>query len=126
MHRGAENEAVGGLGLLDGLVDHAAKHAAAALGTAAAADAAAHGFCAHAEDLRLNAAGVQLLGNEGKGGVGAAFFMGAAVDEKNFHGKYSPLLCRAQFPGKFSLILAQNARRCNTRPLTNHGGMFLI
>ena len=92
MHRRAEDEGIGGLGLLDGLVDHAAKHAAVACGTAAAADAAAHGLTADVQNLGFNALCLQLPGNKGKGGVGAALLVGAAVDEQNFHAVYSPLL----------------------------------
>ena len=94
MHRRAEDEGVGGLGLLDGLVDHAAKDAALAGGTAAAADAAAHGLGADVQDLRLDAGRVQLSGDEGQCGVGAALFVGAAVDEQDFHDVYSPSYAR--------------------------------
>ena len=66
MHRAAKHEAVGGLCLFNGLVDHAAEHAAIAAAAAAAAD-------------------VQLPGDQGQGGVGAALFVGAAVDEQNVH-----------------------------------------
>ena len=85
MHRAAEDEGVGGLGFFDGLVDHAAKDTAAACGAAAAADAAADGPGADVEDLGLDVGAVQLLRDEGQSGVGAAFFVGAAVDEQDFH-----------------------------------------
>ena len=70
---------------LDGLVDHAAEDAALAGSTAAAADAAAHGLCADVQDLRLDAGGVQLPGDEAQCGIGAALLVGAAVDEQDFH-----------------------------------------
>ena len=54
-------------------------------GTAAAADAAAHRLCADVQDLGLDAAGVQLPGDQGQGGIGAALLVGAAVDEQDFH-----------------------------------------
>ena len=85
MHRAAEDEGVGGPGFFDGLVDHAAKDTAAACGAAAAADAAADGPGADVEDLGLDVGAVQLLRDEGQSGVGAAFFVGAAVDEQDFH-----------------------------------------
>ena len=91
MHRAAEDETVGGLCLFNGLVDHAAEHAAFALTAAAAADAAAHGLAADMQDLGVDAAGIQLLGDEGQSSIGAALFVGAAVDEQDFHEKYSPL-----------------------------------
>ena len=119
MHRAAEHEAIGSFGLLDGLVDHAAKHAAVACGTAAAADAAAHGFAADMQDLSVHTGIVQFLCNERKGGIGAAFFVRAAVDEQNFHGN-TLLLCQnaPQKPGAADFIVAQTARRRNARPLT--------
>ena len=89
VHRAAEHKGVGGFGLLNGLVDHAAEHASIA---AAAADAAAYGLTADVQDLGLDALCLQLPGNKGKGGVGAALLVGAAVDEQNFHAVYSPLL----------------------------------
>ena len=92
MHRCAEDEGVGSLGFLDGLVDHAAEDAALAGGTAAAADAAAHGLCADVQDLRLDAGGVQLPGDEAQCGIGATLLVGAAVDEQDFHDKYSPFV----------------------------------
>ena len=55
------------------------------LPAAAAADAAADGPGADVEDLGLDVGAVQLLRNEGQSGVGAAFFVGAAVDEQDFH-----------------------------------------
>ena len=85
MDRCAEHKSIGGLGLFDGLVDHATEHAALTGGTAAAADAAAHRLCADVQDLGLDAAGVQLPGNQGQGGIGAALLVGAAVDEQDFH-----------------------------------------
>ena len=85
MHRAAEHKAVGGLGLLNGFVDHAAEHAAIACGAAAAADAAAYGLAADMQDLGVHTGVVQFLCDEGKGGIGAALFVGAAVDEQNFH-----------------------------------------
>ena len=85
MHRAAEDETVGGLGLFDGLVDYAAEHTAIAAAAAAAADAAAHGFAADVQDLSLHTGVVQFLCDEGQGGVGAALFVGAAVDEQNVH-----------------------------------------
>ena len=85
MHRAAKHEAVGGLCLFNGLVDHAAEHAAIAAAAAAAADAAAHRLCADVQDLGLDAAGVQLPGDQGQGGIGAALLVGAAVDEQDFH-----------------------------------------
>ena len=85
MHRAAEDEGVGGLGFFDGFVDHTAKDTAAACGAAAAADAAADGLGADMEDLGLDVGTVQLLRDEGQSGVGAAFFVGAAVDEQDFH-----------------------------------------
>ena len=60
MHRAAEHEAIGSFGLLDGLVDHTAKHAFAC-GAAAAADAAAHGFAADMQDLSVHTGIVQFL-----------------------------------------------------------------
>ena len=54
MHRRAEDEGVGSLGFLDGLVDHAAEDAAFAGST--------------------------------------ALLVGAAVDEQDFHDKYSPFV----------------------------------
>ena len=92
MHRRAEDEGVGSLGFLDGLVDYAAEDAALAGSTAAAADAAAHGLCADVQDLRLDAGGVQLPGDEAQCGIGAALLVGAAVDEQDFHDKYSPFV----------------------------------
>ena len=92
MHRRAEDEGVGSLGFLDGLVDHAAEDATLAGGTAAAADTAAHGLCADVQDLRLDAGGVQLPGDEAQCGIGAALLVGAAVDEQDFHDKYSPFV----------------------------------
>ena len=92
MDRCAEHKGIGGLGLFDGLVDHAAEHAALTGGTAAAADAAAHRLCADVQDLGLDAAGVQLPGDQGQGGIGAALLVGAAVDEQDFHDKYSPFV----------------------------------
>ena len=92
VHRAAEHEGVGGLGLLNGFVDDAAEHAPVAATAAAAADAAAHGLTADVQDLGFNTLCLQLPGNEGKGGVGAALLVGAAVDEQNFHAVYSPLL----------------------------------
>ena len=119
MHRAAEHEAIGSFGLLDGLIDHAAKHAAVACGTAAAADAAAHGFAADMQDLGVHTGIVQFLCNERKGGIGAAFFVRAAVDEQNVHGN-TLLLCQnaPQKPGAAGFIVAQTARRRNARPLT--------
>ena len=119
MHRAAEHKAVGSLGLLDGLVDHAAEHAAIACGAAAAADAAAHGLAADMQDLSVHTGIVQFLCNERKGGIGAAFFVRAAVDEQNFHGN-TLLLCQnaPQKPGAAGFIVAQTARRRNARPLT--------
>ena len=119
VHRAAKHEAVGGLCLFNGLVDHAAKHAAIALGTAAAADAAAHGFAADMQDLSVHTGIIQFLCNERKGGIGAAFFVRAAVDEQNFHGN-TLLLCQnaPQKPGAAGFIVAQTARRRNARPLT--------
>ena len=49
------------------------------------ADAAADGPGADVEDLGLDVGAVQLLRNEGQSGVGAAFLVGAAVDEQDFH-----------------------------------------
>ena len=92
MHRAAEHKGVGGLCLLNGLVDYAAEHAPIAAAAAAAADAAAYGLTADVQDLGLDALCLQLPGNKGKGGVGAALLVGAAVDEQNFHAVYSPLL----------------------------------
>ena len=92
VHRAAEHKGVGGFGLLNGLVDHAAEHASIAAAAAAAADAAAHGLAADVQNLGLDALCLQLPGDEGKGGVGAALLVGAAVDEQNFHAVYSPLL----------------------------------
>ena len=119
MHRAAEHEAIGSFGLLDGLVDHTAKHAAIACGTAAAANAATHGFAADMQDLSVHTGIVQFLCNERKGGIGAAFFVRAAVDEQNFHGN-TLLLCQnaPQKPGAAGFIVAQTARRRNARPLT--------
>ena len=85
MDRCAEHKGIGSLGLFDGFVDHAAEHAALTGGTAAAADAAAHRLCADVQDLGLDAAGVQLPGDQGQGGIGAALLVGAAVDEQDFH-----------------------------------------
>ena len=102
VHRGTEDKGVGGPGFLDGLVDHAAKHAAIALGTAAAADAAAHGLGADIQNLSGDAGGVELPGHQAEGGVSAALFVGTAVDEQNMHNKYSPL-CAAR---KFRRVLA--------------------
>ena len=84
MHRAAEHEGVGGLCLLDGLVDHAAEHSSIAAAAAAAADAAAHGLTADVQNLGLDALCLQFPGDEGKGSVGAALLVGAAVDEQNF------------------------------------------
>ena len=92
VHRAAEHEGVGGLCLLNGFVDDAAEHAPVAAAAAAAADAAAYGLTADVQDLGFNALCLQLPGNKGKGGVGAALLVGAAVDEQNFHAVYSPLL----------------------------------
>ena len=92
MHRAAEHKGVGGLGLLNGLVDHAAEHAPVAAAAAAAADAATYGLAADVQNLGVDALCLQLPGNKGKGGVGAALLVGAAVDEQNFHAVYSPLL----------------------------------
>ena len=85
MHRAAKHEAVGGLCLFNGLVDHAAEHAAIAAAAAAAADAAAHRLAADVQDLGVDTGLVQLPGDQGQGGVGAALFVGAAVDEQNVH-----------------------------------------
>ena len=85
MHRRAEHKGVGGLGLFDGLIDHAAEHTAISGSTAAAADAAADRLRANVKNFRFNVGGVQFLGDEGQGGIGAALFVGAAVDEQNFH-----------------------------------------
>ena len=85
MHRAAKDKAVGGLGLFDGLVDHAAEHAAAAAAAAAAADAAAHRLAADVQDLGFDSGVVQFPGDQGQGGIGAALFVGAAVDEQDFH-----------------------------------------
>ena len=71
MHRRAEDKGVGSLGFLDGLVDHAAEDV---------------------QDLRLDAGGVQLPGDEAQCGIGAALLVGAAVDEQDFHDKYSPFV----------------------------------
>ena len=119
VHRAAEDETVGGLGLFDGLVDYAAEHTAIAAAAAAAADAAAHGFAADVQDLSLHTGVVQFLCDEGQGGVGAALFVGAAVDEQNFHEK-PLLLCQnaPQKPGAAGFIVAQRLRRRNARPLT--------
>lgn len=92
MHRTAEHKGIGGLGFLDGLVDHAAEHAPVAAAAAAAADAAAHGLTADVQNLGFDALCLQLPGDKGKGGVGAALLVGAAVDKQNFHAVYSPLL----------------------------------
>ncbi len=127
VHRGAEHEGVGGLGLLDGLVDHPAEDAAIACGTAAAADAAAYRLGAHVQDLGLDAGGVQFPGDEGQCSVGAALLVGAAVDEQNFHVRYSPfcaLWCR-----RSDTILAHLCRQCNESPglpLTKSYGMTII
>ncbi len=98
MDRAAEHEGIGGLGLLDGLVDHAAEDAAVAGGTAAAADAAAHGLGADVEDLRLDACGVQLARHQRQRGIGAALGVGAAVDEQDFHSRILSFL-RRKTPG---------------------------
>ena len=55
VYRAAEHKGVGGLCLLDGLVDYAAEHAPVAAAAAAAADAAAHGLTADVQDLGLDA-----------------------------------------------------------------------
>ena len=92
VHRAAEHEGVGGLCLLNGFVDDAAEHAPVAAAAAAAADAAAHGLTTDVQNLGLDTLCLQFPGNNGKGGVGAALLVGAAVDEQNFHAVYSPLL----------------------------------
>ena len=46
---------------------------------------AAHGLTADVQDLGFDALCLQLPGNKGKGGVGAALLVGAAVDEQDFH-----------------------------------------
>ena len=116
VHRRAEDEGIGGLGLLDGLVDHAAEHASIAAAAAAAADAAAHGLTADVQDLGLDALCLQLPGNKGKGSVGAALLVGAAVDEQNFHAVYSPLLkMRRKMRNIAAMIVAQS------RPQRNAG-----
>lgn len=43
-------------------------------------------------DLRLDAGGVQLPGDEAQCGIGAALLVGAAIDEQDFHDKYSPFV----------------------------------
>ena len=120
MHRAAEHKAVGGLGLLDGFVDHAAEHAAIAGCAAAAADAAAYGLAADMQDLGVHTGVVQFLCDEGKGGIGAALFVGAAVDEQNFHA--DTLLFGVQNapqkPGAADFIVAQTDRWRNARLLT--------
>jgi len=83
--RAAKNKAVGGLCLLDGFVHHAAKGAAVACGAAAAADAAAHRLPANMEDLGVDASGIQFLSHKRQCGIGAALFVGAAIDQQDFH-----------------------------------------
>ena len=85
MHRAAEHKTIGVFGLFNGFVDHAAKDTAVAAAAAAAADAATHRLAADVQDLGVDAGLVQLPGDQGQGGVGAALFVGAAVDEQNFH-----------------------------------------
>ena len=120
MHRAAEHKAIGVLGLLNGFVDHAAENTAIACGTAAAADAAAYGLAADMQDLGVHTGVVQFLCDEGKGGIGAALFVGAAVDKQNFHA--DTLLFGVQNapqkPGAAGFIVAQTDRRRNARLLT--------
>ena len=85
VHRRADDEPVGGLQRLDGLVHAAAADALARLAAGTAGDTSAALATAGVDEFRLHAALVQHARGLVQGGAGAAVFMGAAVDEKHFH-----------------------------------------
>ena len=82
IHGGAHHYTVELIGPAQQLVDAVLKDAQAApLLALAAVDAALDGLLADPIDLAFHTAGVQGLGHFAQGGIGAAFLVGAAVDQ---------------------------------------------
>lgn len=82
MHGGTEYKSVGLLSLLNSAVNRIIVKGAllfTGLRAGAAADAALHGLSANEKNLRLNPGGGQGFLHLGKGRIGAALFIGAAV-----------------------------------------------
>jgi len=83
---GAHHQAVGLDDLLDALIDAVIVENTAALAPAGSAvDTPPDELIADPEDLGLDLMLLELSRHLGQGGVGAALFVGAAVDEQDFH-----------------------------------------
>ena len=88
MNRRADHQTVAGLhpiqrGVHQIILEDAA--ASAVFGAAAAADAAANRPVADPQRFRFDAALLERAGDLAERGVGAAVFVGAAVEQKNLH-----------------------------------------
>ena len=87
MDRGAEDHPVAGVDTVNEGVDPVlAAEETVPVPAAAAADAAVDGLIADPEEFRLQALSLHGGGHLPEGGIGAAVLMGAAVDQKDFHG----------------------------------------
>ena len=83
---GAHHQAVGLDDLLDALIDAVIVENTAALAPAGSAvDTPPDELIADPEDLGLDLMLLELSRHLGQGGVGAALFVGATVDEQDFH-----------------------------------------
>ena len=111
VYRRTKHDAIGLFHQRQHIHHRPAEHAVPGFGAAAAAHTAAHRRAANVVDRCFNARGVQRFGNLAQGMVGAALFVGAAVDQQYVHTKSLRLYNMRRAPQKVLWFYCSTPRK---------------